>query len=295
MKTFLTIITPTYNRGELLNNCYKSLKEQTYKNFEWIIVDDGSEDNTNKIVEKIIKENVVDVKYIYKENGGKHTALNKGIKKAIGELTLILDSDDILVNNCVEIIFKEWEIHKSNTELCGMTFLRSYSDGSVIGDKFPEDYLIDTFIDCRMNKGILGDKCEVLVTNILKQYEFPVFENEKFLGEHTVWVRIGRDYKTLHINKRIYITEYLEDGLTKAGRKLRIESPLGGIVSSNECVTNEFKFKIKLKNSILYNTYGYFSTQKFYKMYRNSKNKILFILTRPLGNILHMYWKKKYL
>ena len=90
----VSIITPSYNRANLLPKAYESLKKQTSKDFEWIVVDDGSKDNTDEVVQKFISENQIEIKFIKKENGGKHTAVNRGVKEACGELVLILDSDD---------------------------------------------------------------------------------------------------------------------------------------------------------------------------------------------------------
>lgn len=102
----ITIFTPTYNRAELLPRLHKSLQEQTNKNFEWIVVDDGSTDNTKEVIENIIlqQENDFPIRYFYKENGGKHTAINRGVREANGDLFFIVDSDDILTFNSVELI-----------------------------------------------------------------------------------------------------------------------------------------------------------------------------------------------
>src|SRR5574344_324976 len=109
MRCFMiTVFTPTYNRAHLLCNAYNSLLRQTNKDFEWLIIDDGSTDNTKEIIHKYIDDNKIKIRYYKKNNGGKHTAINYGIKRAKGELTIILDSDDELVNNAIELINKYW-------------------------------------------------------------------------------------------------------------------------------------------------------------------------------------------
>ena len=235
---FLSIITPTYNRGNLLGECYKSLKEQDDYDFEWIVIDDGSSDNTREIVESFIKdaEGLFKVSYTYKENGGKHTALNMGIHKANGKLTLILDSDDILTPDAVSTIKKVWQENCNLDNLGVISFLRKYSNDNIIGDSFPKDNFLSNHIDYIVNKSIKGDKCEVVLTDVFKKFRFPEFKGEKFIGESIVWTKIAREYKTLYINKAIYITEYLEGGLTKSGRRQRLKSPLGGMALSNEYV-----------------------------------------------------------
>ena len=109
MEYKFTIFTPTYNRADLLKKLYESLKNQSFKNFEWLIVDDGSTDNTCETIQGFQEENIIDIRYIKKENGGKQRAYNVGVENAKGELFICLDSDDIYVENGLEIILKYWE------------------------------------------------------------------------------------------------------------------------------------------------------------------------------------------
>lgn len=294
---FLSIITPTYNRANLLVQCFNSLDKQTDLDFEWIIIDDGSEDNTKYVVKSLINEckNKFKITYIYKQNGGKHTALNKAFGIASGELTLILDSDDILTEDAVETIRYVWSKNKNINNLSILSFLRKSSNGKVIGDSFPEDNLISNHIEFITNKDIKGDKCEVIETKIIKEYRFSEFPGEKFIGESTMWTKLAKKYDTLYVNKPIYTTEYLDDGLTKSGRYLRIKSPLGGMELSNEYVSKDYKLKIRIKNSILYVTYGLFSKKGLRSIFNQSNNKILFLINFPVAGILYLYWKYKYL
>ncbi|MFD4703683.1 glycosyltransferase family A protein [Gottfriedia sp. NPDC058432] len=294
MSKFLTILTPTFNRSKLLIDCYVSLKNQTLKDFEWIIIDDGSIDDTKAIVAELMSKNEIDIKYFYKENGGKHTALNEGVKHAQGKLSLILDSDDRLTPDAVGSINNYYKKYKEQKEIGSISFLRCYSDGKIIGDTFNESEIISTYIDLIMNKGTKGDKSEVFVTDILRKYPFPVYKNERFIGEHVAWVRIARKYKTLYINKPIYITEYLEGGLTKSGRRLRINCPLGGIESSKETIDKNFNWRVRIKSMMLYICYGFFAKKKLNWMSKNSKQYLLFWSTLPAGIMLYHYWNVKY-
>lgn len=290
----LTILTPTYNRANLLKRCYNSLKEQTNKNFEWLVIDDGSIDDTKVIVEGFIAEDIIPIRYVYKKNGGKHTALNIGFKKAKGELTIIVDSDDSLTFDAVETIDNLWKQYRENKEISSIVFLRKYSNGQIIGDKFPQDNFISNHIECRINLGIDGDKSEVYVTRILKEYQFPVFEGEKFLSEGIVWTQIGRAYKAVYINKSIYVTEYLNDGLTKSGRGLRIKCPLGGMLNSKDYLQKDIRLYVRIKQMILYQCYGLFAKKNLHEMIKNCGYKILFIVCIPGGYSLYKYWKYKY-
>ena len=179
----VTICTPTFNRANCLEKLYLSLINQTNKDFEWIIVDDGSNDNTSSLVSEWLKNKKIDIRYFYKENGGKHTALNVGVEKSLGDYFIIVDSDDYLTNNAVEMIISKFSDLPS--DYAGVAFLKIFSNGSNVGTTFNSD-----FVDCtslRRNKyNITGDKAEVFFTNVLKKYPFPEFLNEKFLTEAVV-------------------------------------------------------------------------------------------------------------
>ena len=144
---FITIFTPAYNRAHLLQRLYDSLLIQTYKNFEWLIVDDGSTDNTKQIVDKFIEENKLQIKYIYKDNGGKHTAINTGVQQAKFDLFLIVDSDDFLPEDAVSLTFKAWQNVKDNSKVCGIIGLSQFTKGKIIGDKFLQENWQIPFVD----------------------------------------------------------------------------------------------------------------------------------------------------
>lgn len=181
----ITVFTPTYNRCFLLEQLYSSLKRQTFKDFEWLVVDDGSTDNTTDFFSKIKKEkNPFDIIYIKTENGGKHRAINCGINHASGELFFIVDSDDYLTDNALALIDKiEKSIPQNDSKyyggICG---IRGYSKDKPIGSSFEGKYLDITMLE-RTKYGISGDKAEVFYTHLLKRYPFPEFEGEKFLTE----------------------------------------------------------------------------------------------------------------
>lgn len=218
MKYDVSICTPIYNRAYKILDLYESIKKQTNKNFEWIIIDDGSTDDILLKIELIKNEELIKVNYIKKENGGKHTAINKALEVAEGELFFIVDSDDILTEDAIETIVSEWKsIEINNTEkIIGVSGNRGYSRKKVIGDELSSDYIDCTALELRYKFNIRGDKAEAFKTNILKEYKFPVYEDERFLTEAVIWNRIAKDgYKLRWINKIIYITEYLDDGLTK--------------------------------------------------------------------------------
>ncbi len=288
----ITVFTPTYNRGYIIDRLYKSLCKQTNKDFEWLIVDDGSTDNTESIIKSFKEDNNIVICYYKQDNGGKHTAINKALDLAEGELFFIVDSDDCLTDDAVETIISDWKKVRSN-DLCGISYLRGHTDGKVMGPPFPKDKTIDNFIDLRINGGIPGDKAEVWDTKKLRQYRFPVFSGEKFLAEGYLWYQLGLKYDMLFVNKVIYICEYLDGGLTKSGKKMRIQNPLGGIATSLMQMNPHSKFTYRFKKSLLYVAYSFFANKGIKDMI-SCKYKNIIIPCIPFGWMLYKYWHYKY-
>lgn len=285
----ISILTPSYNRAYILENAYKSLLRQTNKDFEWVIVDDGSTDDTEKLVKRLIKEKKIDINYTKKENGGKHTALNEGMKYVKGELTIILDSDDYLLDDAIETIYYYWKKYKKNKNICGLSFLRQTEDNKTIGKRYKEDIVISNNIDFRYNKGILGDMCEVYITNVLKKYSFPVYNNERFLSECIIWNEMAMKYDTVYINKPIYVCEYLEDGLSKNSLIVRTKCPLGALENAKLFMNKRFKLSIRLKNSILYSGFSLVARKNVKEIVSYSNHKVLTILGIIPGYLLYLY------
>lgn len=291
----ITILTPTYNRKYMLDKAYQSLIKQTDYDFEWLVIDDGSNDNTKELFDKYKKENKIKIRYYYKTNGGKHTALNIGIKKAKGSMLIILDSDDILTNDAVETIKAYEKIYKNNNKICGFSFLKLFPSGKKIGTEYKEKVVIDNYINFRHNKNINGDMAEVFWTNILKNYEFPTFKNERFLSEAIVWNKIALKYDTVYINKGIYIADYIEDGLSNNIFKLVYKNPIGASENANMFLNKKFKLKIRLKNAILYDGYCLTAKIKLKELISNCYNKKLAVIMLPFGYLfkLFLYLKGK--
>lgn len=294
----ITVITPVYNRKELIKRAYQSLKKQTNKNFEWLIIDDGSEDRVKEEIAKMQNEGIIKIDYIYKKNGGKHTALNIAFKKLTTELAIILDSDDTLTPNAVNKILDYWNKYKSIKNIAGMVFLRGFNGKEPMTNRFIKDEYIGNYNVEIINSGFVGDKAEVFRSSILKKYNFPEFKNEKFLAEGFLWSKIARNYDMVFINEIIYIGNYLEDGLTKAGRKLRIKNPLGGMEHAKEYLDKGvYNIKVRIKNTILYNIYYFFAKDKYSKDYMKKfqlSNDLSNLCLKSISFIIYKYWKRKY-
>ena len=297
MDRCLTILTPTYNRSTTLPRLFESLKEQTVQSFVWMVVDDGSQDGTGELVEGWKKEAEFPLICLYQENGGKHSALNRGISRIETELTYIVDSDDYLPDDAVEIILNYHEKYREAEGLCGYSFLRCYPDGRVNEACFPEDEKTDTYINARINGGIAGDKAEVFYTRILKQFPFPVYEGEKFVPEDLIWVQMSGPYRMVHINRCTYISEYLEGGLTRSGKRMKIKAPRAMTERARIYLNHpEVNGKTKCKMALLYVIYGHFAGCSGRQLMEglNSRSRGWYAAGYVPGTILYLLWRRKY-
>lgn len=291
----ITIFTPTYNRGYILNKCYESLKRQSYKNFEWIIYDDGSKDNTEKIVQEFIKEDIIDIKYFYSENCGKHIAINKGTNLAKGELFFIVDSDDYLTDTALELVINAWNSidNSIKNEFVGVAGRRHLVNKDNNKFNFSEKYYDADTIRFNLIDNNIQDKAEVYVTDILRRYKFPEFKDENFMTEAVVWYKIAEDgYKIRWFNDDIYICEYLEDGLTANFYSRRVKSIKSTCYSYNQLSSFNLPLKYKIRYKINYFRYG-FNKYTIYELYKNLDKKQFFIFSTILGYLLYMKDKKR--
>lgn len=289
----ITVLTPTFNRGGRLQSLWNSLQKQTVKDFEWLVVDDGSTDGTKNLITQLQEKSDFPIRYIYKNNGGKHTALNVGIQTICSELIFIVDSDDCVTDDAVESILKIHKKYRSQNNICGYAFLRAFPDGKVNGKKFDVNEKIGSYIDVRVNGDDTGaDKAEVFKTHCLKEFPFPEYPNEKFLGEDLVWVRMARKYEMVHINKAIYVGNYLEDGLTNNRRKHNIASPVGCMHRAEEFMESDLKTRYRIKGGLQYIVYGRFAGVKVVDLIRKSRHKVLATVCTPGGLFLHSRWSK---
>lgn len=230
----ITVFTPTYNRAYILHNLYTSLKQQTFHDFEWLIVDDGSEDGTKDLIDKWKTENTFfPICYHYQQNAGKHAAINKALDLAKGELFFTVDSDDFLTEDALEKIV-EWERDlPKNDKYCGIAGNLGVSKESTPNEPFAAEFLDKTLLDRytyqENGKYVLGgERAYVFYTKVHKNYKYPIFEGEKFMTEAVVWNRMASDgYLMRFFKDIIWIYEYKEDGLTMAGSSLFINNPRG--------------------------------------------------------------------
>lgn len=225
MSAKLSIITPAYNRAYILNELYESLKKQTSKEFEWIVIDDGSTDNTWELLMEY-KEAATSFPIIIQRQGnrGKHIAVNLAVTLAKGEFVFIVDSDDCLTEDAVETVCSWMEQVKGREDIAAVAGLRGDKRMKERLGQYPDQEDNREWIEAknteRRKYKLLGDKAEVYRTELLRSHPFPQFEGEKFLSEECVWNQLATEgYLIRWYNKIIYWCEYLEDGLTKSTDK----------------------------------------------------------------------------
>jgi len=222
----VTIVTPTFNRGYIINQLYDSLVHQTCKDFEWLVIDDGSNDNTEELFKSYLSKSYeFTIEYIKQPNGGKHRALNKALELAKGKLFFIVDSDDRLMPDAIEKVVN-WANSIDDPNLGGIVGLRGRSANEPHGTSFLGNYLDISYLE-RSDHNIDGDKAEIFFTNKLNQYRFKEFDQETFLTEATLWLDFGFKYKMRYYNEIIYIGDYLNDGLSANIVEINAKTPKG--------------------------------------------------------------------
>lgn len=213
MKYKFSVFTPTYNRAKDIVACYFSLCKQTFSDFEWIVIDDGSNDNTNQVMEEIMKSARFPIVYRYQENKDKHVAQNRALDLAQGELFLPLDSDDQIVENAMEVMWKNWERIKDKELYSGVGVHCMDKTGKRIGPAWPENGIVSNDLEMRFKYKITGEKWGCIRTDVMRK--FPNAEVKgHFLSEGTVWYRIARRYKKVYIDECLRIYEVHEDSVS---------------------------------------------------------------------------------
>ena len=265
--TELTIFTPTYNRAHLLPNLYKSLCNQTTKNFIWLIIDDGSTDKTKNLIQSWINDAIISIQYLYQNNSGKHIAHNKAVNMCSTDLFVCVDSDDILTSNAVEIIINYWKKDKNNKpNFVAYASRRGDLSGNPTGKRWINDEREISFFDLYEKHKYRGELVLIWITKILKQYHFPKFKNEKFVTENVLYYQISYKKPVKLINDIFYLFEYKPDGYTKQGDLLYYKNPYGYAI---------YRYQVKYLSSNLLKKIRWIAKYKgWIKAFKLNKNLI---------------------
>lgn len=279
----LSVFTPVFNRAHTIGNLYESLCRQTDKDFEWIVVDDGSSDNIDEVMKGFIEEGKLEILYIKQPNGGKHRAINRGVRVARGEYFFIVDSDDYVSDDAVEWIRSHVDEIKGEENFAGISGIRVNPDGTKMEGDQPFDSIDADSGEIRSKYKIRGELAEVYKTSIMRRFPFPEIPGERFCSEGLVWSRIARSgYKLRYFYKPLIVCEYRPDGLTMSRVKNRMNNPEYSMLLYAETVKDPAKsIKQRLKAGLLFWRYSKNSKRSFF-----SKAKDIpwpYILLAPFG------------
>lgn len=290
-KDLITIFTPTYNRKKLLERCFKSLENQSNTNFIWLIIDDGSTDNTGITVEKWKEENKIKIDYFYIENGGKASAYNFALSKCKTDYFLFLDSDDILTYNAIEVLYSKISNIKNQKKISGIIGNRGDLNGKIIGTPMPNVKYIKG-IELYQKYKFTGDTLRLYKTSIIKDYKFPIIKNEKFISENVIFDKIDKTYDMLVIQEVLYLGEYQLTGYSAKIDELRRNNPIGYSYSLKSAAETAVSMRKKINWTILYIIWcKNFKIDSFLEF----ENKITYIIVYPIAFILNLIKKPQFL
>lgn len=286
MKT-ITIFTPTYNRAYCLNDCYESLKVQTCKDFIWLIIDDGSTDDTRQKVAVWKEEGDVDISYCFQENKGMHAAHNKAYELMDTELNVCIDSDDYMPRDAVEKIIQHWKRY-GNSSVSGIMGLDSNRNGTIIGTAFPEELKQSTLFHLYHKHGVTGDKKLVYRTELTKRYPYPLFEGEKYVGLAYKYHMLDKDYELLLMNEVLCCVEYLPDGSSQNMLSQYLKNPQGFAFYRKELMKLPFASPLfKFRQAVHYVSSSLISRNG--QFLKETPLKTITLLAVPLGITLYGY------
>lgn len=286
----LTVFTLSYNRAYCLHKCYESLLRQTCTDFEWLVVDDGSTDDTKALVDSWIAENKIPIRYIYKKNGGMHTGYNTAYDNIFTELAVSIDSDDYMTDDAVEIILSRWAEHK-DPKYAGMVFLDITEDGKVLGTPIP-DRKSATVYDLYNRLGMKGDKKMVYRPELIRPFHSPEYAGEKLFPTCYKYFQVDLTHEMLLFNEPVCVVEYMPDGYTQNIIKL-YKPNLNNYIFyrkyimtyPNATLAHRFRFATHyVAESLL---------AKDRHFIKHSPRKWLTFFATPGGLILYFYLKRK--
>ncbi|MBD1896893.1 glycosyltransferase family A protein [Coleofasciculus sp. FACHB-129] len=295
-----TVFTPTYNRAHTLHRVYESLQAQTYRNFEWVVIDDGSIDNTCELVEQWRQEANFTIRYFYQENSGKHIAVNRGVREAKGELFLVLDSDDACVSEALERFKEHWDLIPEDKKhrFSAVTCLCNDQNGEIVGSRFPFDPTDSDSLEIRYRYKVTGEKWGFHRTEVLRQFPFPEIVGEKTIPQGFVWGRIAREYKTRFINEPLRVYFSGTDQLTRLSpQQISLGHALWHKIILNEQSSwfwyAPFNF---MRSAVHYSRFSFhtgITVSEQFKMLNTRIGKFLLLGALPVGYLVYCQDRKE--
>lgn len=291
MENRITVFVPTYNRAHLLGALFDSFVKQDYKQFEILVIDDGSSDNTKEVVQEWKQKDLFKIRYVYQENGGKHAAYNRAIKEVETELFIEMDSDDYFLSNAFSSVIKVWD--SCDKDVIGnIQFLAQYEDGKLIGGKFPKE--ISNNYEIRRVDKVRGDKIMVYDAAKLKEFGFPTDIQGEFIIMSILHNRVSSKYNVLCVNEIIAVKDYLDGGITS-----NLKKKTKPRVQSFAVLYNEYNFfKLSIDKRFIYNSKyvknALLAKKSIGEVFKNAINrKPIFVLSFVHGYLTYTVKKIK--
>lgn len=292
MKT-LTVITTTYNRAYCLHQVYESLLRQTSKDFVWLIVDDGSTDNTKELINSWKSNGSVEIRYVYKINGGMHTARNLGYEKADTPLNVIIDSDDWMTDDAVEKIVSFWKKY-GDEKYSGIISNNISVSGTMIGSELPKIQAC-TYTELYQKYKVSGDKKLIYRSDLTKLYPYPEFPGEKFYPASYKFQLLDLNYEMLIMDEFTCVVDYNEDSMSFDKFAQYRSCSRGFAHYRNEMIRISKSPKYVIKEMVHYIAESKLAGNTRY--IKNSAKPVVACLCFPFGCALYHYLiktKKKY-
>ncbi len=286
MKKRITVFTPAYNRGNLIHNLYESLLRQSSQDFKWLIIDDGSTDNTREVVQPWIEEGKIEIRYVYKKNGGLHTGYNKAIELMDTELSICIDSDDYLTDDCIASVLEYWDANKTD-DIAGLIGLDICPNGEVISGNLPDVKTVNPIMLMASKNN--GDRKYVVWNDCYREVApMPVFPGEKNFNPHYLILKMCRHYKFLVLNKPLCVVNYQPDGMSANIFKQYLNSPRS-FAEYRRVIMQipKIPFKYLVRTAIHYVSSSVIAKDKHF--IKESPKKLLTVLAIPFGLVLTMY------
>ena len=301
-ETKITIVTPSYNRVHTLPRVYESLKNQTFKDFKWIIMDDGSTDDTKQLIEKYQAENLFEIEYFWNKNQHKFVTVFEGIKKVTSKYFMIVDSDDSYPENALQILFDEVEKINNQDEFISVMGLSQFEDGSIVGNQYPDNGFDGSIFDMRYKYKVRGDKFGIFITKtyqqLLTNFDYSLYVGKGYIPQAVFFNTYDSDgVKTRFVNKIVRNYHLDEDDANSVSNTRWTGKNTFGLMEGyraflNSYGTKLFKYpKALIRNLVGYQVYSIINQKKFGEMNKGLKHfKFLSFILYPFTLI---YFKLK--
>lgn len=290
-----SVFTPTYNRAHTLGVVHAALVAQTDRDFEWLVVDDGSTDGTAALVRAWARDASFPIRYFAQPNGGKHRAFNRGVTEARGTLFVPLDSDDGCRPDALARFRALWlDIPEAARErYSGITVLCAGPDGRVLGRPFPADVVDARPAELMAAGAYVGDKWGFHRTDVLRRFPFPEYDGERFVPESVVWNRIGREYLMRFVNEVLQEKTYHDDGLTRQSVATRARSPLGTSLAYRELLAGPLPAGYRWRTLVNYVRFMRHARRPWLEIIAGSGHPAAACLAAPLGALASLVDRRR--